>query len=74
MVFLKSLKDVRNLKRGLTFLNYLLDNCCCSSFDLLKRYPLTSYSASLYSLPVLSTSGFSHPIQRPLETFALLSG
>jgi hypothetical protein len=73
MVFLKSLKEVRNLKRGLTFLNYLLDNCCCSPSDLLKRYPLTTYSASLYSLPVLSASGFSHPIQRLLETFAQLS-
>jgi len=72
MVFLKSLKEVRNLKRGLTFLNYLLDNCCCSPSDLLKRYPLTSYSAPLYSLPVLSASGFSHPIQRLLESIAQL--
>ena len=73
MFFLQGLKEVRNLQRGLTFLYYLLDNCCCSSFDLLKRCPLKSYSASLYSLPVLSASGFSHPIQRPLETFAQLS-
>ena len=72
MVFLKSLKEVRNLKRGLTFLNYLLDNCCWSPSDLLKRYTLTSYSAPLYSLPVLSASGFSHPIQRLLESLALL--
>ena len=56
MVFLKDLKEVRNLKRGLTFLNHLLDNCCCSPSDLLKRYPLTSYSVPsilfLFSRPV----------------------
>ena len=72
MFFLKGLKEKRNLQLGLTFLNYLLDNCCCSSFDLLKWCPLISYSASLYSLHVLSASGFSHPMQRLLETFAQL--
>ena len=67
MVFLKGLKKVRNLQQDLAFLNFLLDNCCCSSFDLLKWHSRKFYSAALYSSLLLSESGFSHPIQRLLN-------